>query len=207
MEVRVITDVGAANEPLLKVLGSGSTPIVHQFLKYENQSDNDTELIKKMAIASRVLAEKFLNLSLAEKTIEVFFPREYIKRRSLYIDLPYGPVSNITSVKSINDQGTEADLTLNDTYNILGKQFKTVRLFEITGTFNGVSAYCDYLVRYVAGYGVATEGYTTEAIPEAIVQAMLKSVFSWFNNRENWLPVLTEESKMMMYPFRRVAWF
>jgi hypothetical protein len=203
LEVKVVTDVSAADEPLLQVI-AGTTKYVTKYVKYEDTNADETALITKMAIAARVACEKFLNISLAEKTLCVDFSKEYAKRRRLRMELPYGPVGTVNPVLLVAPDGTTTASTLNTGHYLLGNQFKEIQFFTITGTFGTVTTDCDFRVTYTAGYGISEE---TESMPEAILMAMDKLVHDWYHKRENWIPILTSEAEQILFPFRRRAWF
>jgi len=208
IDIKVTSDVSAANEPILKVLSSDK--MVEKFIKYDDTNAEETELIARMAKAARTTCEKFLGMSLAEKTLEVFVGRDYAKRRDWEFELPYGPVKlhattgDITSVYAVGLDRTETIQTLNTGYNIIGNQFAKIHLSTISGTFPNMAADCNYKLTYTAGYDIETY---TEAIPEAIRLAMMKLVYGWYHNRDNWLPILTSEAEDILMSFRRRAWF
>ena len=199
---KIITDVSEADEPILKILSSKRA--IDKFLKYDDTNTDETALITKMAIAARECCEKFLNISLAEKQIQVHFDAESVKRRNYRIELPYGPIKTIDEVIWIDSEGTTDDIDLNDGYNLFGNLFKEIQFFKISGTFISGISKCDYRVKYTVGYGI--EDYTPN-IPSAIEIAMMKLVYGWYHDRNNWLPVLTSDAENILLPFRRRAWF
>lgn len=199
---KIVSDVSAANEPILKLLSSERA--IDQFLKYDDKNIEETLLITKMAISAREICEEFLNMSLAEKQIQCHFNNKSVERRNYRVELPYGPVKEIDEVLAIGSDLTETELTLNDGYNIFGNLFLDIQFFKISGTFQSGTANCDYRVKYTVGYGI--DGYTPD-LPVAIETAMMKLVYGWYHNRDNWISVLTSEAEEILMPFRRRAWF
>jgi len=206
IEIKVTSDVTEANEPILQLLSTKK--MVEQYIKYTDTNTEESALIVKMATAARVVCEQFLNMSLAQKTIQVFFSRDYAKRRGWRVSLPYGPVSlasgDITEVLAVGLDGTETAQTLNTGYYIVGNQFPEIQVFTISGTFPNNAADCNYKLTYTAGYGITNK---TESLPESIRLAMEKLFYGWYHNRDNWIPVLTSEAEELLQPFCRRAWF
>ena len=58
IDIKVTSDVSAANEPILKVLSSDK--MVEKFIKYDDTNAEETELIARMAKAARTTCEKLL---------------------------------------------------------------------------------------------------------------------------------------------------
>jgi uncharacterized phiE125 gp8 family phage protein len=109
------------------------------------------------------------------------------------IDIPYGPIQSITSVKSIDETGTKTTLTAGTDYLVTGNLFKNIRFFGIDTPIE---------IEYVAGY---------TALPADLKVSILKQVAMDFEYREG-----TSDTKMMELsnsatklakPYRRILLF
>jgi len=111
-------------------------------------TDDDT-LIQSIITYSRKAIESFCNISIVPKTIFLTasdpWPQDAIQGRDLFgyrwdasfygwpvnfewAELPYGPVSTVSSVTSIDTSGAITLLTLNTDYYIRGRDFKQIRI-------------------------------------------------------------------------------
>lgn len=150
-------------------------------LKVDN-SDDDT-LISSLIKAARQSAENFTNRALSSQVLELIlddFPEKEIV-------LPRPPVETLTSIKYTNCEGVESTLDSHDYISFIEAE-PAVIVPAYGKSFPYFTPYPKGAVkiRYTAGY--KTSG--TEArliIPEAIKQALLLIIGSYYENREDLL--------------------
>ena len=145
-------------------------------------------LIGTLISSARTKLEKYTGCTFATKTLVSTF-----QQVSDNIDIPYGPIQSITSVKSIDETGTKTTLTAGKDYLVTGNSFKNIRFFGIDTPIE---------IEYVAGY-------TT--LPADLKVSILKQVAMDFEYREG-----TSDTKMMELsnsatklakPYRRILLF
>lgn len=183
-----------------------SEPIDTTFLKeYLNQleafSATETTLLNTMIKSARELCEEFTGLCLAEKTLITWFSMEEVEMNDRYLELPNNPHSSITSVHSINAEGTGTLMTENTNYykrGIAGGEYE-IYITDTIATIGAEITITDYKVTYVAGYSAAN----CEAIPSKIKTIMGTIIAGWWNNRKAWVPVMEEEFKAMLTPYKK----
>lgn len=171
-----------------------------------NDSDidpiDDALILDKLGIA-REHCENFLGLSLTTRTLEVAldrFPASTSRHRDdLSIELPNGPVREIVSVMvtppdieftsddldsdSLAGSPIWADGTVNPSGYVLDDYSSVARLRPV-GAWPSVTSSANAVkVRYLAGYGVDSEG--GQELPKAIRGAILLTLGELFANREN----------------------
>jgi len=140
------------------------------------------------------MCERYTGKSFGEKTINVFFHADEIINDK--VELPYGPHKSITSVSSINQEGTVTALTLNTDYYSRGLQYLELEFLSDTMSpwQEGSILADDYKVIMVAGYGASG----LEALPEIGVMAINKAVAEWYLNREDYVPELSSNVKRLL---------
>lgn len=148
----------------------------------------DDELISDLIVTARQWAEGFTGRSLAIKTLEVAldylptvaptsWPWNIYPTYIGAIELPGGPVVSLVNVTYPNDAESPTeqvvDATL-DTYSVPNRVIPAggVNWPLLTAAPNLVR------IRYVAGY-------TPDALPKQIKQAMLLCIGHWYDNRED----------------------
>ena len=134
-------------------------------------SDEDT-LIGSLITQARDVIEKYLNLSMIDKTITLTLT----DRDS--IQLPYGPVQVITSVK--DKDGDDLD------YEVLNEKI----------TFNSIVEYA--IIVYDVGF---------VTVPNGLIIGLQQVVMRYFENRgeSGNLPLITEDITTLK-AFRRKTW-
>lgn len=136
---------------------------------------DDDDLLEIMISAVREQGENLTSRSFAPQTLEIMldeFP-------SWEIELPKGPVTSITSVKYIDEDGVEQTLVsgtdyVGDTDSLIAK-VQPIYQGEWPDTYQQPNA---VRVRYEAGW-------TASTVPDAIKQWMLVRVASLYAQREN----------------------
>lgn len=206
MDRRIITQVLEADEPLLETLDSKT--YIDQFIDYNNSNDDDIAMIKDMCVQARKLTEVYTGLSLASQVVQIFFSYDEIIDNDNRVVIPYCPFSAMTSEYpvSVNNEGTETALTLNDDYYLYGDLFKEIYIAESVGSSGMVISNLDYKIRFTAGYGITGDN-ATETLPEPLRGVMAKQVAEWWDNRGNYYPILDERIKKELLPYRRTPWF
>ena len=158
-------------------------------------SDDDT-LIAELVKASQNVIETYLNRSITTQTLELYLDRlpfyndiNYpegtftapdMEYNSNFIVLPKPPVASVTHVKYFDDSDTEYTYassnyyvdTISDQARIVLRQGKSWPTVTQTRNANA------YVVKYVAGYGGASD------VPEPIVQAIKLLTAHLYENRE-----------------------
>jgi uncharacterized phiE125 gp8 family phage protein len=203
METVVKTAVTEANEPLLALVRESGAKYINQFITYPTSGGNSDELamINKMCISVRELCQKELNISLAQQTLVTSWYLEEVKRKKFLLDIPYGPISSITSfVISYSDGSTDTTLTSGTDYYLEGNQYKRANVPKILSVGSG--AVSCYKVEYVAGFGAAG----CETIPEILKQIMAKQVVQWYAKRDDYTSVLSRETRNALQQFTKKLW-
>lgn len=165
-------------------------------------SDHDT-LLGNLIKASREWCEGYCDATFAPKTLIVRWD-ELPSDQKLY--LPQGPIDSVTSVKTVDQEGTETTLTLNTDYYVRGKGDIYIAVQSVWSSIVGEGL--EYEVEYVAGYG----GTNTEACPYIVKQAIEKLVAENYKNRENTvvgtiISKVPNDVREMLSKYRRTIWF
>jgi uncharacterized phiE125 gp8 family phage protein len=148
--------------------------------------------IMRMGKSARELCERHNQCALSEKTVEVFFEKEYDMDMDLMtLIFPILPVNEITAFKSVDKKGTETDLVLNTGYYLRGGERKESYIPE--------TVLAGELESETIGWKVTAEvGYTPQNIPSLYKDAILKIVADWYNNKGRYVPVLNDEVRGML---------
>lgn len=121
------------------------------------QFDDDDTYLEELVTQCREALEQYLGISMAEKVYKAI-----LRNECGGVELPFGPVTVVTSVKNKDGE----DLTSGQTYQLRGNRFKW---FEYPCS--------DYLeVDYIAGYDPTT-------IPKGLQRALLEEIAFRYNNR------------------------
>lgn len=158
------------------VSSSGSEPLtlvyVKNYLRVDYDTDND--LLNDLIRAARQLVEQYIEQALITKSFKCYFSdfEDWdIKGGYIFLELPISPVTSITAVKSVDEDGTETAIT---DYKTTGLDIKTVRVplqYSLTA-----GAKAGYIVEYTAN---------NSNIDEAIKDAIAKLVGEMYENRQN----------------------
>ena len=167
MEVEVTTDV--ATEPV--TLAEMKT-----WMKFDIQDTSEDTLVTDLIKAAREFCEQYCNLSLGEKTIQVFWHNSEAEDGCFV--LPYGPHSVLSSFNRIDQERTETTLTENSDFYRRGNLFWEISLAASMLTDPLTSGIYDYQAIYVAGYGAT--GCPT--LPSALETAIKHHVFAEYKN-------------------------
>lgn len=169
MDTRISSDL--TSEPL-------TSAIAAFFIKYEDGNSDELDLIEGIISEARTHFEKLTGLSFAEKTFQTLF-----KYGDKPFILPWSPVISITSVKTIDIEGTENSLTLNSDYYKRGLYEVEIIADDATvsNPFREYPGKYDLKIEYKAGYGNAA----TEDLPADLLGALKKQVKQWYDNRDD----------------------
>ena len=195
MQLRIKTDISAENEPV-------TLAVAKNYIKYDGSDANEEALITSMTKSARELCEKHTGLTFAEKELYFFADPEDLDDRKR-VTLPGVPNISVDNVFSIDDEGVEVELELNTGYYLYGMTEIEIYLPNVILTGIDVTSRLQYRAQYKAGYGHVTD---TETLPEVLKTAILKQVAEWYENRENWIPVLSSEVKEILDAYIENTW-
>jgi len=158
-------------------------------------SDDDS-LIAELIKASQNVIQTYLNRAITTQTLELYLDRlpfyndlklqegiytaPDIEYNSNYIVLPRPPVASVTHVKYFDDSDTESTFASSKYYvDLISEKARIVlRTGESWPTVTETRNANAYVVRYVAGYGGASD------VPPPIVQAIKLLTTHLYENRE-----------------------
>jgi uncharacterized phiE125 gp8 family phage protein len=187
MAVKVVTDV--TTEPL-------TAAYLKNYLKYDEDSTDETTLLASMAKAARIHGEMYTERAFAEKIVLVSIHPDDLSEIGEF-ELPFAPHGTVSAVKSYDLEGTETAKVLNTDYYLIGHVNKTIR---INTSVSLTTEEAEYTVQYTCGYGITS---TTESLPEDIKIAMAQLVAYWWRNRgDNEALVPTKEFLQTLWRYK-----
>ena len=151
LDVEIKTDL--ISEPV-------TVPEMRDYLNID--FSNWDALLTTLISGARSKMERYTGCTFATKTLVSTF-----QQVSSNIDIPYGPIQSVTSVKSIDESGVKTTLVNGIDYVITGNSFKNIR-------FNYINTPVE--IEYVAGY---------DPLPVDLKVAIMKQVGMDFEFREN----------------------
>jgi uncharacterized phiE125 gp8 family phage protein len=161
-------------------------------------SGAEDHVIEQMIKSVRQLQEEWTGRSFIEKTLTANW--RTLEGR-IYIDLPYGPIRSITSIKRVYEDGTLSDALSEGTdYYVEGLDFQRVNLY--TRWTSAGKIITGLRVTYTAGHG---SGEGLVSLPEPIVDAMLRHVVTDYDQRDDlevYQPVLYDWVKEALQPYK-----
>ena len=161
-------------------------------------TDADDGIITNMIKAIRQLQEEWTGRSFIGKTLTVNW--RTLEGR-IYVDLPYGPIRSITSIKRVYEDGTLSDALSEGTdYYVEGLDFQRVNLY--TRWTSAGKIITGLRVVYTAGHG---SGTGLVELPGAIRQAVLRHVITDYDQRDDlevYQPVLYDWVKEALQPYK-----
>lgn len=177
----------------LYIKTEGSEPVtVAQLKDFVNYlgSDSDYEsMIETIGKAARLRLEQYTGRNFVEKTMVLNTDSPTYR-----MELPFGPVRDIVSVKAYDEDGVlDETLTADDDYFLLGDFDKIMKLESFnTGGY--------IAIEYRAGYGD-----NTFDLPDAMTQAIKRQVKYDFDRRGNVEnETIAPEVKMMLDPYKKM---
>lgn len=164
----------------------------------------ETALVQSMIVSARQLCEQKTNMAFGEKTLEAYFQKDevdYPVGSKIYtLQLPFSPHSDVTSVVCTDEAGTVYTLVKDTDYKVVGN-----KVFELQ--FKAGFIYETFTVTYKAGFGIQTQGKTTDIIPEILPMAIRKQVAQWYDNRADYEQTLSSEVRRMLNSISLSTWF
>jgi len=142
-----------------------STADAKAWMKVDTSADDS--LIADLVAEVIDIVEQTYSFQLIEKTVVAEY--ESFARR---IELPLFPVQSITSVKTVDDDGTETTLTSGTDYYLTGDALVVNQIHDNEIPFSRVRL----KVTYVAGYS---------NIPNGIIIGLKKAVLSSYEDRQD----------------------
>jgi uncharacterized phiE125 gp8 family phage protein len=147
-------------------------------------------LLGLLISSARTRLERYTGCTFATKTLTATF-----NQVADTIEIPYGPIQSITSIKSIDETGTKTLLVAGTDYVIIGEGFKKISFYS-----NGLTP---IEIIYVAGY---------TALPADLKIAVMKQVGMDFEFRENvmdssYTTELSNGAKQFASSYRRILMF
>lgn len=192
---------------------SGNEPVSLSDAKAQCRVDftDDDALITRLITAARKSIENFCRISIVPKTVTVWLEATEVPRSNYAqpfqvreqfnkFELPYGPVSSVDSVTSIDSDGvTVIACVLNSDYFVTGTRYKSI---QISNNFT------NNILVYEAGYPVGQ-------VPEDLQLAILNEIAYRFEKRGDPSNIrataFTEEgvcqdARVLAQPYQRLNW-
>ncbi len=185
MAIDIVT--AAAEEPI-------TLTEAKNFLRVDH-SDDDT-LISALITASRQMCEEYTRRVLVTTTVDEYFdkfPSNSWNNLSNLIYLSRGPVASITSVKYVDEIGSEVALT-SDQY-LVDVISEPARVQSVSGWFAAAGVVNQVIVRYVVGSDVS-------AIPKPLIQGMMLVISDLYDQRSDSVKRLPTASEYLWNPYR-----
>jgi len=180
------------------VTPAASEPITLQeakdFLRVDTNDDDD--LITALISAAREMCESYTRRILVTTTIDEYFdmfPHYQNPTDKDIIYLSRGPASSVTSVKYVNEIGSEQ--TVDPTYYVADVISEPARIASTAGWFATNGIINQVIVRYVVGTSVSD-------IPKPLKQGMLLIISDLYDNRGERVRRFPTSSEYLFNPFR-----
>ena len=185
MAIDIVT--AAASEPI-------TLTEAKNFLRVDH-NDDDT-LISALITASRQMCEEFTRRILVTSTIDEYFdkfPKNKWNNLSNIIYLSRGSVTSITSVKYVDEIGSEE--TIPSSSYVTDLISEPARIQSIDGWFATAGVVNQVIVRYVVGTDVS-------AIPKPLIQGMMLVISDLYDQRNDRVKALPTASEYLWNPYR-----
>lgn len=158
--------------------------------------DADDQIVEDIIKACRELQEQWVGRSYIEKTLTVHW--DQAERQ---MDLPYGPIKSITSIKRVYEDGSLSDALVAGTdYYVSGMDFKVINLY--TRWQSAGKIVTGLRATYVAGHGSETGEVP---LPAPIRNALLRHVITDYDQRDDlevYQPTLYDWVREALSPYR-----
>jgi len=180
------------------VTAAASEPITlaeaKNFLRVDHSDDDD--LINALITAARSMCEEYTRRILVTTTIDEYFdqfPKNHWDGHSNILYLSRGPVASISSVKYVDEIGSEqsisSSLYVTDTIS------EPARIQSTDGWTTGAGVINQLIVRYVVGTDVS-------AIPKPLIQGMMLVSSDLYDQRNDRVRQLPTASEYLWNPYR-----
>lgn len=180
------------------VTAAASEPITlaeaKNFLRVDTSDDDD--LINVLITAARQLCEEYTRRILVTSTIDEYFdqfPKNKWNGLSNVIYLSRGPVASVTSVKYVDEIGSEE--TIGAANYVVDTISEPARIESTAGWFAAAGVVNQVIVRYVVGSGVSD-------IPKPLIQGMLLVISDLYDQRGDRVKRLPTASEYLWNPYR-----
>lgn len=180
------------------VTAASSEPITlaeaKNFLRVD--TNDDDALISALITAARQLCEDYTRRILVTTTIDEYFdkfPSNRWENLSNIIYLSRGPVASITSVKYVDEIGSEQTIDAAD--YIVDTISEPARIQSTSGWFAAAGVVNQVIVRYVVGSDVSS-------IPKPLIQGMMLIVSDLYDQRSDRVKQLPTASEYLWNPYR-----
>jgi len=194
MEIKVKTEI--TTEPV-------TLAVQRVFMTPEVTTDGEDAMITAMIKSARQLIEKYCNIAMAAKVLQLYMHKDELDEDRRII-LPYGPHKTVDSFYSIDLEGTETALTVDEDYYKQGNQFFELSLANQMATWGGLQVIADYRVEFACGYGITSY---TETLPSIFADAIKQQVMLWYRrDYEDYQGQLSKNVMSMIQPFSRNPW-
>jgi len=164
------------------------------FLRVDH-SDDDT-LISALITAARQMCEEYTRRILVTTTIDEYFdkfPSNRWNNLSNLIYLSRGPVASISSVKYVDEIGS--DVTISTDAYVTDLISEPARIQSVSGWFAAAGVVNQVIVRYVVGTDVSS-------IPKPLIQGMMLVISDLYDQRNDRVRALPTASEYLWNPYR-----
>ena len=185
MAIDIVTP--AASEPI-------TLTEAKNFLRVDHT--NDDTLISALITSARQLCEEYTRRILVTTTIDEYydkFPTNRYENLSNLIYLSRGPVSSITSLKYVNEIGSE--VTISSSLYITDLISEPARVQSVSGWFAAAGVVNQVIVRYVVGTSVSS-------IPKPLIQGMMLVISDLYDQRNDRVKRFPTASEYLWNPYR-----
>jgi uncharacterized phiE125 gp8 family phage protein len=164
------------------------------FLRVDHDDDNN--LISALITAARQMCEEYTRRILVTTTVDEYFdefPTNNWSGLSNIIYLSRGPVASISSVKYVDEIGSE--VTVPRTAYVADVISEPARIQSTAGWFSGAGVVNQVIVRYVVGSDVS-------AIPKPLIQGMMLVISDLYDQRGDRVRRMPTASEYLFNPYR-----
>ena len=164
------------------------------FLRVDH-SDDDA-LISALISAARQMCESYTRRILVTTTIDEYFDKFPTNRWNNLSNLLYlsrGPVASISSVKYVDEIGSE--ITISTDGYITDTISEPARVQSVSGWFAAAGVVNQVIVQYVVGSDVSS-------IPKPLIQGMMLVISDLYDQRSDRVHRLPTASEYLWNPYR-----
>ena len=169
---------------------------IKEFLRLDESDTSEDDTLAIFRAAALEMAEQYTRRILCTTTIDEYFDSFPVYSGvgdKATIFLSKGPVSSVTSVKYIDEDGNEQTVSADD-YRV-DTISEPARIVSTEGWYNAKVTVNAVIIRY-------TVGTAASAVPAPIKQAMLLMVSDMYEKREDSVKRMPTASEYLMNPFR-----
>jgi len=157
----------------------------------------DDGLVTGMIKAVRQLQEQWTGRNFIGKTMTV----QWDQVREAVLDIPFGPVRTVTSIKRVYEDGTlSAALTEGTDYFLSGLNFQKINLYKRWQSAGQIVTGVRCV--YTSGHG---DGSGQVPLPDPIKQALLRHVLTDYDQRDDlevYQPTLYQWARTALQPYK-----